>query len=40
MLDTLEDLKSYCEDPIYLQKKKQVILRDDVDEINDRDEND
>ena len=37
-MDSLEELKTYCEDPVYLQKRKQVIIRDDsqLDEINDR----
>ncbi len=27
MLENLEDLKSYCEEPNYLHKKKHVVLR-------------
>ena len=37
MLETLEDLKSYCEEPTTLNEKKKVIIHDeDYHNLNDR----
>lgn len=40
MLETLEELKSYCEDPLYRTQVKKVTINDDspsLPDLNDRD---